>query len=218
MPRKKSENQKYLYSLSPSGKRTRKLNPNWQPKSATDQTNQLPLNQNHNENLGNTASTPQEIVALVSGVEVPVKPETRAEKEYRVLLETTLGVASLLVFVLICLLASMPLSLAEQLSMTPDEVSEFAEHGSKLLDKAGLSDKAKKTILAFGEWGGLIFASLTYGARVVETVDSYQKGHVVESRNSTGAVPTPQQPGANGYSSQFDPASVAGFGSFTTAS
>jgi hypothetical protein len=137
----------------------------------------------------------------------------KAEKEYETFLLGTLGIISLVVGMLVCYLASLPMGLAEELALTNEEVTSIAEPASRLLAKSKIPGEVRETLVNSGDYVGLTVALTAYVVRVLDLM----KGNIqhVATRQNQG-VPTtnPASNASNGHTGSFDLSSVAGFGSF----
>lgn len=150
----------------------------------------------------------------------PTPRNTKATKEYEQFLLSTLGVGSLLLSVLICVAVSLPLELAEQLALTPEEVTDLAGPGSRLLAKSNISSKVRSTLVNSSDYVALGTAVTGYVVRILseikgrsEHVNFEQATPVPPAHASSGLGPV--APSSNGsYRSSSAAASLANFGAF----
>lgn len=150
------------------------------------------------------------------------KPEQRplkGEKQYRDFLLQSLGVTSLLIALLVCWAASLPTFLAEELSLTAEEVEAFAIPGARLMAKSDIPDRARTAIVNSGDYIGLGTAALMYIYRVLDTMKTFKESTVNGSSGPAKNIPTfgtNAGPGNGSYTATVNHAgSLAGWGNFT---
>ena len=188
-----------------NGRRKGIKNPNYQPESPPSSSLTSPSQSGSEVNhtvLGAVAERYESDSA---------RQPTAAEKQWYGFLTSTLGVVSLILAIIFVVAVNGRFiePLAEELSLTGDEVLAISEPASKMLAKAKVSKEVRDRVTGTGDGIALVAALVAYGVRV-HTVLFVEGSVIHESARQNETVPTG---GANGYAGAR-PGGLAAFGNY----
>ena len=131
----------------------------------------------------------------------------------------------MLLAVVVCMLVSLPLDVAESLALTAEEVTDLAGPGARILAKSNISAKARTTLVNSSDYVALGTVLTGYVIRILseikgrsEDVDTRQVTSIPPANYDTReAASGPTAPSGNGTYRASGPnvAALASFGGFS---